>query len=115
FMFRSFTFLSLMVLSFSEVFANWSSTSEGGFRSPRTTRKEQKIYVDLKDLISDERGFWFRSTLYPFIIWANSLQIDEKGIYIAQNGVRWICPYSDCRAINDDISNAVCQSCGRSR
>ena len=81
----------------------------------KTVHSKGQIYVNLNDLISDSQGFWFASSAYPFILGASSIHMDEWGrTFLLEKGVRWICPYPDCGAINDDISNPICQHCKRS-
>lgn len=80
--------------------------------NPKT---KEKVYVDLRDLVSNEHGFWFQPPGSSFSFGNTSLQWDSNGSYLDSQGVRWICPFKDCRAINDDISISICYYCKRDR
>ncbi len=76
----------------------------------RNEASKEKIYVELSDLVVDSMGFWLRTPINSLTIVAKSLHVDSFGYYLDKSGVQWIC--YRCKAINEDISNRTCQSCG---
>ena len=102
-MVRLFLFLSVL----NCVFSHQTSSNYFEKTSP------EKIYVDLKDLVSDSDGFWFQLPASNFIFGGATLHSDRFGVYLDQNGVQWIC--RKCRFLNDDLNNPICQNCGHNR
>ena len=67
----------------------------------------EKIYVDLRDLIFDSSGIWFRGS--AFQRGAAALHFDDGGYYVSYSEQTWRCPR--CNLINPQGVSG-CTRCG---
>jgi hypothetical protein len=72
--------------------------------------QEEKIYVDLKDLIFDSSGIWFNIPTDAVQKGATALHFDQdSGYYIAYSEQSWRCP--KCNLTNLQ-GTSICRRCG---
>lgn len=73
-----------------------------------------KIYIQLEDLVFDSNGIWLKSPLNPVAIGIESIHIDSFGYYVSKEEQKetWLCP--QCGFVNQGRYPGFwgCWNCG---